>query len=87
MTEHTAPANTWAESLRSAGRRVTKQRLAVLAAVEQSPHSTADDVVTAVRAELADITVQSRDEPHETIVDDIVAALPKLLEQSTGGET
>ena len=59
MTEHTAPANTWAESLRSAGRRVTKQRLAVLAAVEQSPHSTADDVVTAVRAELADITVQS----------------------------
>jgi hypothetical protein len=35
----------------------------------------------------ADITVQSRDEPHETIVDDIVAALPKLLEQSTGGET
>ncbi|KRF08343.1 Fur family transcriptional regulator [Arthrobacter sp. Soil782] len=59
MTEHIAPANTWAASLRSAGRRVTKQRLAVLAAVEQFPHSTADDVVTAVRAELADITVQS----------------------------
>jgi shikimate kinase len=28
---------------------------------------------------LADITVQSRDEPHETIVDDIVAALPEHL--------
>lgn len=28
---------------------------------------------------LSDITVQSRDEPHETIVDDIVAALPKHL--------
>jgi Fe2+ or Zn2+ uptake regulation protein len=59
MTEHTAPGNNWAESLRAVGRRVTKQRLAVLAAVDQVPHSTADDVVTAVRAELADITVQS----------------------------
>jgi shikimate kinase len=27
----------------------------------------------------ADITVQSRDEPHETIVDEIMAALPKRL--------
>jgi shikimate kinase len=27
----------------------------------------------------ADITVQSRDEPHETIVDEILAALPKHL--------
>ncbi len=27
----------------------------------------------------ADITVQSRDEPHETIVDEIMAALPKHL--------
>lgn len=59
MTAHTTSADTWAASLRSVGRRVTKQRLAVLAAVERSPHSTADDVVTAARAELADITVQS----------------------------
>lgn len=59
MTEHTVPVDDWSASLRSVGRRVTKQRLAVLAAVERSPHSTADDVVTAVRAELADITVQS----------------------------
>ena len=29
---------------------------------------------------LADITVQSRDEPHETIVDEIIAALSKQLE-------
>ncbi|HZL32240.1 MAG TPA: shikimate kinase [Pseudolabrys sp.] len=29
---------------------------------------------------LADITVQSRDEPHDTIVDEIVAALPKHLD-------
>lgn len=59
MTESAAPADDWATALRSAGRRVTRQRLAVLDAVERSPHSTADDVVTAVRGELADITVQS----------------------------
>lgn len=59
MIVHTTPTDTWAVSLRSVGRRVTRQRLAVLAAVERLPHSTADDVVTAVRAELADITVQS----------------------------
>lgn len=29
---------------------------------------------------MSDITVQSRDEPHEVIVDDIIAALPKHLE-------
>lgn len=59
MTQHTAPANTWGAPLRAAGRRVTRQRLAVLAAVDRLPHSTADDVVTAVRAELTDITLQS----------------------------
>jgi hypothetical protein len=30
--------------------------------------------------------VQSRDEPHDTIVDDIVAALPKHLSISAGLE-
>ena len=35
---------------------------------------------------LSDITVQSRDEPHDTIVDDIVAALPKHLAISAGLE-
>ncbi len=59
MTEQTARESAWATSLRAAGRRVTKQRLAVLAAVERSPHATADDVVTAVRTDLADMTVQS----------------------------
>jgi Fur family transcriptional regulator, stress-responsive regulator len=58
-----APANErearWAEQLRSRGRRVTRQRLAVLNAVEHSPHSDAEDVAAAVRAELPDITVQS----------------------------
>ncbi|WP_035771406.1 Fur family transcriptional regulator [Arthrobacter sp. Br18] len=49
----------WSRALHSLGRRVTRQRLAVLAAVEHSPHSTADDAAAAVRAELPHITVQS----------------------------
>lgn len=49
----------WSAQLRAKGRRVTKQRLAVLAAVHDNPHSTADAVVTAVRQELPGITVQS----------------------------
>jgi len=58
-----APANErearWAEQLRSRGRRVTRQRLAVLNAVERSPHSVAEDIAAAVRTDLPDITVQS----------------------------
>lgn len=58
-----APASshreTWSAQLRAKGRRVTKQRLAVLSAVHENPHSTADAIVTAVRQELAGITVQS----------------------------
>ncbi|MHA7279303.1 Fur family transcriptional regulator [Arthrobacter sp. MDT2-2] len=49
----------WSEALHSSHRRVTRQRLAVLAAVEQSPHATADDAAAAVRAALPHITVQS----------------------------
>ena len=42
----------WSASLRSKGRRVTKQRLAVLRAVQSHPHSNAEEIVTAVRQEL-----------------------------------
>lgn len=49
----------WAEQLRSNGRRVTKQRLAVLDAVEAMPHATADDTVRRVRQVLPNISVQS----------------------------
>ncbi|TKV29392.1 transcriptional repressor [Arthrobacter sp. NamB2] len=49
----------WSAALHAHHRRVTRQRLAVLAAVEQCPHATADDAATAVRAELPHITVQS----------------------------
>lgn len=38
---------------------MTKQRLAVLAAVQEHPHATADEIVEAVRQELPTITVQS----------------------------
>lgn len=49
----------WENTLRTKGRRVTKQRLAVLTAVQNNPHATADEIVTAVREELPTITVQS----------------------------
>jgi len=63
-TERPAPedagrAAAWSDRLRSSGRRVTKQRLAVLDAVDRRPHSTAEDVAAAVRTVLPAITVQS----------------------------
>ncbi|WBL19039.1 MULTISPECIES: Fur family transcriptional regulator [Citricoccus] len=54
-----APSLTWAARLRQTGLRVTKQRLAVLNALETLPHSTADDILQSVRATLPDMTVQS----------------------------
>jgi shikimate kinase len=35
---------------------------------------------------LADVTVQSRDEPHDTIVDEIIARIAKHLEREAGAE-
>lgn len=49
----------WSTTLRNKGRRVTKQRLAVLRAVQQSPHSTADIIVNIVRQEIPTMRVQS----------------------------
>ncbi|THJ66506.1 transcriptional repressor [Arthrobacter echini] len=49
----------WSVALRSRDRRVTRQRLGVLAAVHAIPHATADDVAVAVRTDLPYITVQS----------------------------
>ena len=48
-----------AELLRRHGVQVTAQRLAVLAAVSGHPHSTADDVARAVRAEIGAISRQA----------------------------
>ena len=45
--------------LRRHGLQVTAQRLAVLGAVSSEPHSTADDVFTAVQAEIGAISRQA----------------------------
>ncbi len=48
-----------AELLRRNGVQVTAQRLAVLRAVSDRPHGTADDVAEAVRAEIGTISRQA----------------------------
>ena len=45
--------------LRRHGLQVTAQRLAVLRAVSDRPHSTADDIATVVRSEIGAISVQA----------------------------
>ncbi len=47
------------ELLRGHGLQVTAQRLAVLRAVSERPHSTADDLYTMVRAEIGAISRQA----------------------------
>mgnify|MGYP003520761394 CR=1 FL=1 len=54
-----AATDKWSAQLRAHGRRVTKQRLAVLDAVDHSPHAGADEVAAIVRATLPDISLQS----------------------------
>lgn len=56
---HGAASLPWAARVRASGLRVTKQRLAVLDALEHAPHSTADQVLDLVRRSLPEITVQS----------------------------
>jgi Fe2+ or Zn2+ uptake regulation protein len=48
-----------AELLRHSGLRVTPQRLAVLRAVSDAPHATADAVAETVRGEIGAISVQA----------------------------
>lgn len=48
-----------AEMLRSHGLQVTAQRLAVLAAVSDRPHGTADDIAKAVREQIGVISRQA----------------------------
>ena len=47
------------ESLRHRGLRVTAQRLAVLRAVAEAPHATADGVAVSVRREIGSISIQA----------------------------
>lgn len=54
-----ARALTWAAELRSHGRRVTRQRLGVLNAVDQLPHADAEAILGLLRGTFPDITIQS----------------------------
>jgi Fur family ferric uptake transcriptional regulator len=47
------------ELLRQRGLRVTAQRLAVLRAISEAPHTTADAIVGTVRAEIGTVSVQA----------------------------
>lgn len=47
------------EVLREHGLRVTRQRVAVLSAVESRPHSGADGVISAVRADVGQVSTQA----------------------------
>lgn len=49
----------WGTRLRALGRRVTKQRLAVLQVTDRNPHSSAEAIAAQVRLELPTISTQS----------------------------
>jgi Fur family transcriptional regulator, stress-responsive regulator len=48
-----------ADRLRAAGLQVTAQRIAVLAAVGEKPHGTADDIESVVREQLGNVSRQA----------------------------
>ena len=48
-----------ATRLRAAGLRVTEPRLALLHALEETPHATVDELATAVRAERGSVSTQA----------------------------
>ncbi|SEE76170.1 Fur family transcriptional regulator [Ruania alba] len=52
-------SQTWSAALRSMGRRVTRQRLAVLEAAHRHPHASAETILDAARAELPALTAPS----------------------------
>ena len=54
-----AGSDNWRSKLRDVGLRATKQRLAVLEAIERQPHGTVDDIHHDVRSVLPTITIQS----------------------------
>ena len=57
------------EFLREAGLRVTKQRVAVVSALAGAPHSGADAVLTAVRAEVGQVSTQAIYDVLHTLTD------------------
>ncbi len=65
----TAPPGDPAELLRDHGLQVTAQRLAVLRAVSDQPHRTADDIEQIVRAEIGAISRQAVYDALGTLTD------------------
>ncbi|MCC9145272.1 MULTISPECIES: Fur family transcriptional regulator [unclassified Arthrobacter] len=59
MQEAADTAQTLAGDIRSAGLKSTSQRVAVLAALQQAPHSSADSLLASVRSELPGISAQA----------------------------
>ena len=53
------PHQRHASTLRSAGLRVTRPRLAVMSALESSPHAQVEPVVAAARADIGRVSVQA----------------------------
>ena len=56
---HTDPRHEPAATLREHGLRVTRQRISVMAALASRPHSGADAVLTAVRADMGQVSTQA----------------------------
>lgn len=59
IDHHDTSADDLRQQLRAAGLRVTKPRLAVMRWLTGNPHSTADEVATAVRHELGSVSTQA----------------------------
>lgn len=60
----------WAEPLRAAGRRVTKQRVAVLDCATRHPHSTADELHRHAQQEIPGIALGT----VHTVVNDLASS-------------
>jgi Fur family ferric uptake transcriptional regulator len=59
QTEAVPPTSPFEQMLRSADLRVTRPRVAVLAAVHEHPHATTDAIIDAVRRERPDVSHQA----------------------------
>jgi Fur family ferric uptake transcriptional regulator len=66
---HTDPTTDPAQSLREHGLRVTKQRVSVMAALAATPHSGADTVIGAVRADVGQVSTQAVYDVLNTLTD------------------
>ncbi len=66
---HLFSAQPPAQALRERGLRVTKQRVAVMSALEVHPHSGADRVIAQVRASVGQVSVQAVYDVLNTLTD------------------